>query len=184
MSDTRYGSHVTQPQSRPRRRISYVRWTVSILILIPVVFVWGLFLHGGLLNFQVISGSMEPTILIGDRVLVDTSALPEDLRGLIIALHAPNHPYELLTKRVIAQEGDRVRIWLGEVRVNGIPVPGPAIEDFPSRVWELGPGELFVMGDNRNNSNDSKDWGPITRKDVVGLVYLRYWPFSRFGRVL
>lgn len=166
--------------TRPRKRISYVRWTISILIMVPVVFIWILFLQGGLLNFQLVSGSMEPTLEVGDRVLVKTGELPQDLRGYVVCLRAPDNAHELLAKRVIGQAGDRIRLKDGEVYLNGSqePIEGETIHGYRDKSWEVGPDQVFVLGDNRNNSNDSKDWGPISRENVVGLVWFRYYPLN------
>ncbi len=184
MNPTEHDTTVSE-EPRPRKRISYVRWTVSFLIMAPLVFVWALFLKGALLNFELISGSMEPTLMVGDRVLVMTGRIPEDLSDRVVCLRAPEDPHELLAKRVVAQGGDTVRIEDGFVYLNAArsPIDDREISDAPDRAWELDDDEIFVLGDNRGNSNDSSEWGPVARENVVGLVWLRYMPFGEFGRI-
>jgi signal peptidase I len=82
----------------------------------------------------------------------------------------------VITGRTLAYEP-------GHVRVNGKPIPEPYIKEAPRYVLaprKLGPNEYFMMGDNRNNSNDSHEWGPLTRDRLIGRAEILFWPLQRF----
>ena len=87
-------------------------------------------------------------------------------------------------KRVIAEEGDTVRIVDGKVFVNELPLPDnyvlPEFQSHENHGPEVVPeGYYFVMGDHRNNSSDSRHWGHVPKKYIIGKVQLRWWPISR-----
>jgi len=137
------------------------------------------------------SSSMYPTLQIQDRLLINklSPRFGEFERGDIIIFRPPpsvavrsDH-----VKRLIALPGDIVEVSSGVLYINGEAVQ----EDFIYEVmlYELPPIEvpensLFVLGDNRNWSQDSHRWADwVTKDDVRGTVFFRYWPFDRFGRV-
>jgi len=168
-----------------KRRISAVRWTISFIILVPLVTIWILFLNGRLQSYQVISGSMEPTLLVGDYVLMKKEHHFGDLTGMIIVFLDPTNGRDALTKRVLAGSFSRVKLRNGQLYLGNseAPVPGEAIRDVPNQTWDLGEDELFVVGDNRNHSFDSVEFGPIKRSSVQGVLTYRYWPWARRGNV-
>lgn len=135
------------------------------------------------------SGSMLPTIQLGDRIIIDKffyKHFGSIGRDDIIVFHAtPSiQTKDDLVKRVIALPGDTVQISGHKVLINGKQVSEPFIMNVT--VGDYGPvtvpqGSLFVMGDNRNNSDDSRDWGFLPISNVVGKVILRYWPLDNFG---
>jgi signal peptidase I len=92
-------------------------------------------------------------------------------------------------KRVIGEPGDEVSIHDGVVHINGVPIDEPYVYQGPTtangeqNTWIVPPDRLFVMGDNRNNSTDSRSStiGPICVRDVIGKAWLRYWPLDRLG---
>ncbi len=88
------------------------------------------------------------------------------------------NPAEDLVKRVIGLPGDHVLVQNNMVYVNGQMLNEPYIADVPlyAGEWTVAAGNLFVLGDNRNNSNDSKDWGLLPQEKVVGKAVLIYWP--------
>ena len=173
-----------QPVSK-RRRVSAVRLMVTSLILLLLLGIFVGFWLGDLRNFEVISRSMAPTLEVGDRVIM--AAAPEnlDLHYLPIAFDDPKNPGEIVTKRVIGTRGDTVSLRDGRLYVNDVPEPRnrDLIENVPDRKWEIDGNKLFVVGDNRNASEDSIDTGPIDRSQVLGVLKWRYWPLSRAGRV-
>lgn len=134
---------------------------------------------------RVDGNSMLPTLENGEFVLVSklSYTLGEFKRGDIIVFHFPPNPKEELIKRVIGLPGDRISARHGQVYVNDIPLNEPYIADAPyySGDWVVTEGHLFVLGDNRNNSNDSKDWGLLPHENVVGKAALIYWPPSLWG---
>jgi len=129
--------------------------------------------------------SMAPTLQDHDRLIVNKLVyeLGEPRPGDIVMLYYPLNPEKMFVKRVIAKEGDTVRIVDGHVYVNDIPLHDDYVpEDFRSHD-DWGPtvvqqGYYFVMGDHRNNSSDSRHWGPVPKKYIVGKVKVRWWPLQ------
>lgn len=128
---------------------------------------------------------MVPTLEIGDRVFMKREADFGDLTGKIIVFKDPTGDGGPLTKRVVAGPFSRVRVRNGRVYLDGKkePIPGDYIEAVPNRTWDLQADELFVLGDNRNDSFDSVDFGPIKRSAVIGVLTYRYWPIGRSGHL-
>jgi signal peptidase I len=129
--------------------------------------------------------SMAPTLQDQDRLIVNKfaylSAVGEPKPGDIVMLYYPNNPDKSFVKRVIAKENQRVRIVDGKVYVNDVPMDDSFVpEQFKSHEdWgpEVVPeGYYFVMGDHRNNSSDSRHWGYVPKKYIIGRVQLRWWP--------
>jgi signal peptidase I len=160
--------------------------------------------------FFIPSASMEPTLrggngLPGDRVLVDKVSyhLHDVNRGDIIVFHAPpdfpDPTISDLIKRVIGLPGDEVTLEDGKVKINGqcIPEPylGPNKPSLPAPEGagtydhrcvaedpcKVPPGHLWVMGDNRTDSEDSRWIGPISEDLVVGRAFVLIWPFNRLS---
>ena len=124
--------------------------------------------------------SMRPTLEDGEFLLVNKTVyfFGDVSRGDIVVFHFPLNPEEELIKRVIGLPGDSVSVRDSQVFVNGQMLNEPYISQAPlySGEWVVTEGHLFVLGDNRNNSNDSKDWGLLPRENVVGKAVLIYWP--------
>ncbi len=127
--------------------------------------------------------SMAPTLEDQDRLIVNKLAyrIGEPRRGDIVMLYYPLNPDKSFVKRVIAEEGDTVRIVDGRVYVNDVPLQDDYVPaEFRSHD-DWGPqvipeGYDFVMGDHRNNSSDSRHWGMVPKKYIIGKVQLRWWP--------
>jgi signal peptidase I len=146
--------------------------------------------------YEVQQESMENTLLPSQYVLVDklTPHFAPYHHGDVIVFSPPagwsrdasSAPY---VKRVIGVAGDIVAIHDGKVFVNGTQLDEPYIfggqetlvPGDAGKTWTLGPGQLFVMGDHRQASQDSREFGPIDTSTVIGRVWIRYWPFSAFG---
>jgi len=182
--------HEGTPQNRRifspyQHPISTVRWVSSFLLVVLLVYIWASFLRGDLRSFKVISSSMEPTLRIGDYVLTRRVHSGEQLRGRIVAFEDSQNPGEILTKRVVAVEGDAVELLDGILYINGRAEDSifPRILRVLNRSWRVGVAEIFVVGDNRNNSVDSIDYGPIPVSQLVGVVFFRYWPLNAVGFV-
>jgi len=125
--------------------------------------------------------SMRPTLDNGEFVLVSKLSyhqLSGYERGDIIVFHFPVNPREELVKRIIGLPGDHVMVQEQKLYVNGQLLDELYIEHAPlySGEWIVPEGHLFVLGDNRNNSNDSKDWGMLPMENVIGKAVLIYWP--------
>lgn len=137
--------------------------------------------------FRIESQSMLPTLRAGDRVLVDKRAYRDALprRGDLVAFHAPRTG-EVTLKRAIGLPGDTVAIEDGVLVVNGRrQSESYADPDAIDSVY-FGPaavraGAVFVLGDNRADSTDSRDFGPVEQRDLIGRASVRIWPPARWG---
>lgn len=147
------------------------------------------------------TGSMENTILVGDHLFWDKAlygpeipftpwrlpALRHARRGELVAFRFPLDPKQIYLKRVVGVGGDTVALRDGVLLVNGKKVkeryavhrgPGrdPRFENMPARAVPR--GELFVMGDNRDNSSDSRDWGFVPEANVIGEPVMVVWSYN------
>ncbi|TVP67390.1 MAG: signal peptidase I [Leptolyngbya sp. LCM1.Bin17] len=141
------------------------------------------------------SNSMDPTLHIGDRLIVDKISYrwQSPHRGDIIVFRPPSQLTQLgygdgqaFIKRVIGEPGQTIQVTHGQVLVNSNPLTEPYLLEPPS--YEMGavtipPDYLFVMGDNRNDSNDSHIWGVLPQTNIIGRAWLRFWPLDRLGPV-
>jgi signal peptidase I len=148
--------------------------------------------------YQVQQMSMENTLMPYQYVLVDklTPNFTDYHRGDIVVFSPPagwardtgNTPF---IKRVIGVPGDSVDIHDGKVYVNGAALDEPYVfegqqtnvPDAKVHTWKIKDGELFVMGDHRSDSQDSRNFGPIERSTVIGRAWMRYWPLDEFGLI-
>ena len=181
---------VPVPQSEPettesawtrmgREVLSGVQTLVSAAVYATLIVTFG---------FQVarVDGlSMAPTLEDHDRLIVNKLVyeIGEPRPGDIVMLYYPLNPEKMFVKRVIAKEGDTVRIVDGRVYVNDIPLHDDYVplefrshDDWGPQVIQQ--GYYFVMGDHRNNSSDSRHWGPVPKKYIVGKVKVRWWPLQ------
>lgn len=140
--------------------------------------------------FSIPSVSMEDTLLVGDRVLVNKlnkKATPGD----IVVFHRPpgeeTSPIKDLIKRVVAVEGDTVSARENQLLVNGRPIDESYLEDGTMTLdfdeVQVPKDHVFVMGDNRTSSRDSRIFGPIKKSSIIGHAYFRVWPPGRFGGI-
>lgn len=155
--------------------------TIAIALILTV------FIRHFVVESYVVKGmSMEPTLHDGERLLVSKFSyrLRPPRPGDIIIFRSPLSPRDDLIKRVIAVGGDRVEVVGGEASVNGKPMDERYISRPdgtmvpPIRVPY---GRMFVMGDNRPNSEDSRVFGPVSTDRVKGKAVLVWWPFSYFA---
>ena len=165
-SDLRMTSAGTRLAQVKEELVAWVKTLVSAAVYAVLIVTFG---------FQVarVEGqSMAPTLEDQDRLIVNKLAyrIGEPRRGDIVMLYYPLNPEKMFVKRVIAQEGDRVRIVDGHVYVNDVPLH----DDWGPQV--IPEGYDFVMGDHRNNSSDSRHWGMVPKKYIIGKVQLRWWP--------
>lgn len=143
---------------------------------------------------EVDGSSMEPTLSSGDNLFVDKISYrfrdPERFDIIVFPFRYKENTYYI--KRIIGLPGETVQIdEEGNILIDGEVLNegyGKEVIQNPGRAYEeitLGDDEYFVMGDNRNNSTDSRDpsVGNITRDEIVGRAWLRIWPFSKFGLI-
>jgi signal peptidase I len=146
------------------------------------------------------TASMEGTILVGDHLFMDKLLYGPEIplvrwrlpmlksihRGDIVVFHYPRNPAETFLKRVAAVGGDRLEIRSGILYVNSVAIREPyavhhAPVHNPQESWgptAVPPGKLFVMGDNRDNSSDSRDWGFVPVENVIGEPLFVYWSYD------
>jgi signal peptidase I len=137
-------------------------------------------------NFRVVGTSMEPNLHNSQYLIVDKISyrLGTPQRGDVIVFEPPNRPGEDYVKRIIAQPGELVEIRNGQVLVNNQPLDEPYVvypASYSMSPRRVGAGELFVLGDNRNSSSDSHNWGMLLEEKVVGRAWISYWPPKRWG---
>jgi signal peptidase I len=132
-------------------------------------------------SFVVVGSSMEPNFEDGQRLLVNKVVydLRQPQRGEVIVFHPPTGKSVDFIKRIIALPGDTVEIKDGAVYINDSALDEPYIKAAPSYTMakeKIPDGEYFVLGDNRNNSNDSHSWGPLPEQNIIGKAWLSIWP--------
>jgi signal peptidase I len=142
-------------------------------------------------TFVIPSESMVPTLVTGDRVVVDKFSyrFRDPQRGDIVVFSTPpgvDGPYDQLVKRIVGIPGDVVEARDQQVFVNGEKLPeGYLARDMPTEALAgtvVAPGRYLVLGDNRSNSSDGRSFGTIERKTLIGRAVLRAFPFHRVGR--
>ncbi len=138
---------------------------------------------------QIEGSSMEPTLHNGQRLLVNRLAylgLSEPQRGDIIVFRAWGQDEDYI-KRVVGVPGDEIEVAGDRVVVNGSPLDEPYIQNHPTHGGPgrvvLGAGTYYVLGDNRDNSSDSRLHGPLASERIVGKAWLTYWPIRDLGFV-
>jgi len=131
--------------------------------------------------------SMEPNLWAGEKVLIGKVEyyFSKPKRGDIVIVRFPDRDEDII-KRVIATQGERISVSGGSVFINGVKLVEPytqALADRDSPEVTVPPGTIFVMGDNRNNSHDSRDVGPIPLSDVLGRAYDIVWPLDKWNKI-
>jgi signal peptidase I len=134
---------------------------------------------------------MMPGICDGDWILVNKAIyfFTDPQRGDVSVFWPPedkvNSDYPFI-KRVIALPGETIEIIDGDVLVNGIIITEKYIKEAPSYTMQekyIPMGEYFMLGDNRNNANDSHSWGTVPRENFVGKAIITYWPLDKWGKI-
>ena len=159
----------------------WVSWALTLLIAVAIAF---FITHVIVVNAVVPSGSMENTIMTGDRVVANRLAylFGEPQRFDIVVFPYPDNPSELFIKRIIGLPGETVEIKDGNVFIDGEQIQDSQFLD-ETPIGDFGPyvvpeGHYFMMGDNRNHSNDSRFWNNkfVDEKDILGKAVFKYWP--------
>ncbi|OCL27057.1 signal peptidase I [Orenia metallireducens] len=138
--------------------------------------------------FYIPSGSMLPTLKPGDRIFANKFIyrFREPKRQEIIVFKWPVNPKRRFIKRLIGLPGDEVKIVEGQVYINDKPLEEDytlerSYTDFPE--VKVPKGHYFMLGDNRNNSEDSRFWGFVPRKNILGKAFVIFWPLDRMGLI-
>jgi signal peptidase I len=198
-----------RPEGRGRQAATHTgrssRWVVELGIVVVVAIVIAILLRTFVVaTYSIPSGSMEPTLQVGDRIVVDKLSfhLHGIDRGNIIVFSTPpkedcaGPPVSDLVKRVIGLPGETISVSGGRVYINGkylsepwlpqseqdVTNPGPSTARYSlHHPYRIPSGYVYVMGDNRQFSCDSRYWGPVAQSTIVGKVDLRIWPLSRIS---
>jgi signal peptidase I len=184
---------------RPHRSTGawLLEWAIILVAVVAITLVVRTFV---LQTFTIPSGSMLPTLQLGDRIVVDKLSYHVN-RGSIVVFKRPpleEQDYPDLVKRVIGLPGETISARNGDIYINGkllnepwlpkdaddynAPIPGDPNPqfNFPPGGVKIPPNEYFVMGDNRTQSEDSRWFGPIPRSLIVGRAVAVVWPFSHW----
>jgi signal peptidase I len=175
-------------ERRPPRKKGGGALEYLIILLVSFALVFGFVRPFVMEAFWIPSGSMIPTLEIGDRVLVNKFIyrFTEPERGDIVVFQSVDNPDEDLIKRVVGVPGDTVAVRRGHLILNGKRQKEPYVnKKLPDRSFyaktKVPKGHVFVMGDNRGNSADSRVFGPLPKKNIEGEAFLRFWPPHRIG---
>lgn len=175
----------------PAARIILLEVGRTALIAIAIFVVIRSFTH----NFMVAGESMTNNLQDGEYLLVNKVAyasfwfikLGDPQRGDVIIFKPPHRGDRDYVKRIVGLPGDRIKIVEGRLHINGNPVDEPFkpnLGSYNMLVQVVVPkGHVFVLGDNRNASNDSHNWGPVSMDNIIGKAWLCYWPPERMGGI-
>ncbi len=170
----------------PKKGGGIVEYLVILLVSFALVF--GFVRPFVVEAFWIPSGSMIPTLQINDRVLVNKFIyrFTEPERGDIVVFQSVDSADQDLIKRVVGLPGDKIAVRDGRLFVNGQPQKEPYTNkklpdvSFFARTT-VSKDHVFVMGDNRSNSQDSRVFGQLPEENIEGEAFLRFWPLGRIG---
>lgn len=165
-----------------QRGARLLREVLEVAIMTLLLFI---VVHLLVQNYRVDGPSMTPTLLNQQYILVDKAQylFSKPQRGDIIVFAWPKDTTQDFVKRVIGVPGDTVTVdAAGNVTVDGVQINEPYVNDldnpYQPNSWLLGANQYFVLGDNRGDSSDSRDWGPVPVNDIIGKAALVYWPLN------
>jgi signal peptidase I len=183
--DSEKGTTSETPRT-PKRVGGFVEFLVILAVAFALVF--GFVRPFVLEAFRIPSESMVPTLLVGDRVFVNKFIyrFAEPERGDVVVFESVNGGEEDLIKRIVAVAGDEIEVRNGTLLVNGEEQEEPYLNENPSfngsyEQTEVPEGYVFVMGDNRANSADSRVFGSLPVENIEGEAFMRFWPPLRIG---
>ena len=181
----------SEEERRPPRKKGGGALEYLVILLVSFALVFGFVRPFVMEAFWIPSGSMIPTLEIGDRVLVNKFIyrFTEPERGDIIVFESVEGGGEDLIKRVVGVPGDKISVRGGRLLVNGERQREPYVyKKYPDRSSSapttVPEDHVFVMGDNRANSRDSRYFGTVPEKKIEGEAFLLFWPPDRIGGLL
>ncbi len=187
-----------EPEKELVKKNETMEWVKAIVIAAGLVFIIRLFIFA---PFIVDGASMEPNFETGERLIVNKIiySLREPKRGEVIVFHAPNDTRDYI-KRVIGLPGETVKVEGDKLYINNVLFEEDYIKDVQKKAamdgttynrtnynmenveeGKIPEGKLIVMGDNRSNSSDSRVFGAITYKSIIGRADIIFWPLNKFS---
>jgi signal peptidase I len=178
---------ITEAQEPEEKRSGLVRFIIDVVETLILSIVLFAAINAVSARIRVDGASMEPTLQSGEFVIVNKLAywFGEPTIGDVIVFHFPRDPDQEYIKRVIGLPGAQVEIKDGEVSVNGQVLQEDYIAASPvyDVAADVPEDSLFVLGDNRNNSSDSHNWGSVPLDQIIGKATFVYWPPTEWGVV-
>lgn len=176
---------MASPGKGEGRRLRLVREALETLLLAVVAFA---LIRLAVQNYRIEGPSMEPNLHQGQFLLVNRLAyrLEQPERGDIVVFRHPGSRRRDLIKRVVGLPNEQLEIVRGQVWINGKRLDEPYIPEpgsYSHPPTAIGPDQVFVMGDNRNNSSDSRRWGSLPLSNIIGKAVFCYWPPQLWGPV-
>jgi signal peptidase I len=178
-----------QPRLRYEGAYSLAEMLRTIVFVLAVTVLFDMAIPRSLVDGR----SMQPTFEDGERLIVSRLhyMIEHPDRGDVLVFNSlsPHEPDVMLIKRVIGLPGELIEFRNQQLYINGQLIEEPYILEAcregrcPDESWRLGRDQYFMMGDNRNNSHDSRAFGPVSIDHIVGRVIFRYWPMNRIGLV-
>ncbi len=164
--------------------LSLLREVAETILLTLVIFI---VINTLTSRFRIEGPSMNPTLHEGQYLIINKLVykLHPPERGDIIVFHHPRNAERDLIKRVVGLPGEEIQVREGHVYVDDVLLEEPYLVYSGGRSarYTLGADEFYVLGDNRPNSDDSRSWGALERDQIVGKVWVSYWPPSDWGGV-
>lgn len=182
-------ARLSDPQVIVRQQAMLREITMTLLITLALF----IGLHYSAQAVPLDGPSMQPGLHTNERVLVNSLAYtfrgPQ--RGDVVVFHPPTAPSERFIKRVIGLPGDTITLTPTQIIINGVTLSEPYVDPAPPGVSEnpepqtfkLTESQYFVMGDNRSNSEDSRFFGPITQREIIGKAEFVVWPVGDFHSI-
>ena len=180
------GSGSDKPKAKEYSSLKFLRDIIEVVVPAIILF---LIINQFIEHTVVPSGSMIPTIQIEDHFFLNKTAywFHKPQRGDIVVFKPPASMCKTdFVKRLIGLPGEKIAIRHGIVYINDHPLKEPYITPDRAPIDDFGPylipdGRYFMMGDNRNNSRDSRYWGTVPLKDIRGKAWWRFWPLNQMG---
>jgi signal peptidase I len=174
-----------QSDSKSDQPSSFYRFLIDVLETLVLSVLLFLGINAISARIRVDGSSMEPSLHSGEFVIVNRLAyrFGEPEYGDVVVFHFPGDPDQEYIKRIIGLPGDSVKVQDGVVQINDQVIDEPYIAASPRYQgnWTVPADHIFVLGDNRNNSSDSHNFGPVPMVNVIGEAFFIYWPPTDWG---
>lgn len=178
---------ISEEASSKARDTGFKQFIIDIIETLVISIILFAVINAITARIRVDGSSMEPTLKSGEFVIVNKLAyrFGKPKIGDVIVFHFPRDPQQEYIKRILGLPGDRVVVSGGQLYINGEQIKENYISSIPAYdlSLEVPADSLVVLGDNRNNSSDSHNWGAVPLKNVVGKAVFVYWPPTSWGRI-